>query len=120
MAYSDFGSDSGFAWCGTTQFVEDLIGPDKGYARGPERGLLSAVLFDGVQNYMNYACAKGEKQKAKYSEAFTWVNRRGADYIFAFDSVCEALGVNAEFLRLGLINAANSLVDEWKRGRRNF
>jgi hypothetical protein len=99
---------------------EHLVEPEGGYARGPERALLSAVLFDGIQSFMNYAFASTKSAKSKYQEAYNWVMKSGNDYIFSFDNVCEALGVNSEFFRLGLINVYNSNRTEWKKKRRNF
>lgn len=105
---------------GGTAFVSDIIESGEGYASGPERLLLSALLFDGVQSYMNYFAADSDESKSKYREAYLWVHRTGSDYVFSFDAVCEALGVNPEYLRYGLINACNSQSFEWRRSRRNF
>jgi hypothetical protein len=69
---------------------------------------------------MNYAAAESQGQRSRYAEAYNWVARRGADYVFSFDSVCEALGVNAEYFRLGLLNACSSQQFEWQKKRRNF
>ena len=102
---------------GNTAFIDDVLESDQGYARGPERALLSALLFDGIQAFMNYACAQSDTARARYREAFLWVNTRGSDYIFSFDNVCEALGVDAEYFRYGLANATNSQTFEWKRGK---
>lgn len=102
-------------------FLEELNNEDRGYARGPERALLSALLFDGVQSYLCYAAAKTQSKKAKYKEAFNWVNHKGREYVFNFENVCEALGVDPDFLRLGLLNVGNSSrTGDWKRSRRNF
>ena len=70
MTYGDCevlkGSDSGFA----TSVIDELLDGSKGYANGPERALLSALLFDGVQAYIHYALASAPKEKARYTEAF--------------------------------------------------
>ena len=93
---------------------------DRGYARGPERALMSALLFDGLQSYVSYVVAGTERVRSKYREAFNWVNKRGSEYVFSFDSVCEALGIDPDFLRYGLLNACNSRLFDWGRSRRNF
>lgn len=103
-----------------TVIAEEVITNDKGYARGPVRSLMSALLFDAVQAYICYVLLDPHKQvKSRYKEAFNWVHTNGNDYVFSFESVCDALGVDADFLRLGLINVVNSRED-WKRARRNF
>ncbi len=106
---------------GNTTLVNELLNNEGGYATGPERALLAALLFDGVQSYMNYAlCLYEDSDGTRYREAYNWVHARGTEYIFAFESVCEALGIDPEYLRIGLANACNSQTFEWKRARRNF
>lgn len=102
----------------------NLHGPgedhEPGFARGPERALISALLFDGVQNYMNYTViAKGAK-KNRYKEAFQWVNSRSTEYIFSFENCCQALGIDPDTLRFGLQAACEPSRKTWKRGRRKF
>ena len=118
MAYSESGIVREYT-NGTT-FANDLVTSDGGYARGPERALMSALLFDGIQSYMSFATTGGRAQRTRHREAFNWVHKQGGnDYIFSFESVCEALGIDPNFLRYGLLNALNS-ASEWKKARRNF
>lgn len=120
MAYSDSGSGTRESYSARTFLnTETIVDSDRGYARGPVRDLMAALLFDGVQAYMAYIISKGSA-RTRCKEAFTWVNTPGTDYLFSFDSVCEALGVDPNFLRYGLLNACNTRREEWKRGRRNF
>lgn len=119
MAYSDFaaGADGGF---NPRTFLADTFDSQRGFARGPERALMSALLFDGVQSFMNYVCAESEFQRQRYLEAYNWVVREGDDYIFSFGNVCHALGLDPEFFRNGLLEAHSSDDYEWKKARRNF
>lgn len=110
-----------FSQFGKTTFgVDEMSDGDRGYARGPVRSLMSALLFDGVQAYMMYETSSGATGRQRYREAFNWVHNKGKEYIFSFDSVCEALGIDADFLRYGLVNASTTYAAEWKRARRNF
>lgn len=120
MAHGNFDTVSPQGYDARSFFSEDLLNGDKGYAVGPVRALMSALLFDGVQSFMNFACADTPAHRNRYQEAHQWVSTRGSEYIFAFDSVCEALGVDPDFLRYGLLNACNSQTYEWKKTRRNF
>lgn len=52
---------------------------------------MAALLFDGLQSYMSFICAKGREAKNKYREAFNWVNSKDNDYVFSFTNVCEGL-----------------------------
>ena len=96
-----------------------LVDDDSGYARGPERALMSALLFDGIQAYMSYAECNCKAQRSRFREAFNWVHCCGNEYVFSFESVCEGLGIDANFIRYGLLNAFNSK-RQWKKARRNF
>lgn len=119
MSYSDHGQvqDGGSA-IGSI-FAYDLVDGEAGYARGPERALMSALLFDGIQAYMSYAECSGRAQRSRFREAFNWVHCKGNEYVFSFENVCEGLGIDATFLRYGLLNAFNSK-RQWKKARRNF
>jgi len=88
---------------------------ERGYARGPERELLSALLFDGLQSYLNYSQARSSEMRARFRESFAWIHRRGDSYVFSFESVCDALGIDPDSLRVGLINVESSEILRGKR-----
>lgn len=96
----------------------------EGYASGPERALMTALLFDGVQSYLSYAFARNDSQKTRYNEAYKWIQRDEGEYVFSFHNVCEALGIDPDALRFGLANFINSNQlesdDDFRRSRRNF
>jgi len=119
MAYNDYENKDDQFRSRELGIAEHLIDSERGFARGPERALMSALLFDGVQAYINYAGANSEAARLKYREAFSWVNRVGEDYVFSFDCVCEALGIDPQYLRLGLLNACSSPEHHCKRTRRS-
>ena len=91
-----------------------------GVARGGERALMSALHFDGIQSFIAYALAESDIEKMNYKEALCWVMNKKSDYVFSFENVCECLGINSEYLRCGLLNAANTQSFEWRKVRRNF
>lgn len=95
----------GFSKRLTVAVVEEAVDSRAGYADGPERNLLAALLFDGIQSYVNYLLAKTEADRSRFREAYRWVQSRESDYTFSFVRVCEALGICPEYLRLGIINA---------------
>ena len=104
----------------STLLVEEEFCSDKGYASGAERALMSALLFDGVQSYLNYSLATSTGQREKNREAFLWVNSKDESYVFSFENVCEGLGIDSDNLRLGIANFVSSHTEEFKRARRNF
>jgi hypothetical protein len=103
----------------STAVFDELLEGAAGYAQGPERALLSALLFDGLQSFIAYALAVTAKERNKHAEAFNWVMKTSQDYTFSFENVCEALGIQPDWLRVGLLNASNSLLSEVSKVRRS-
>jgi hypothetical protein len=101
------------------QMVEDFAGHQRGFARGPERALMSALLFDGVQAYMGYLLNTKRKGTGRLHEAYRWVTDSSSDYVFSFNNVCESLGIDPDFLRYGLANAAQTQQQEMSKARRH-
>jgi hypothetical protein len=87
---------------------EEIVTLPSGFAEGPERDLLRALLFDGIQAYFSYCLNTQEVVKEKFKEAYHWIHARDNDYVFSFQSVCEGLGLDSDALRLGISNFVNS------------
>lgn len=73
---------------------------DKGLLGG-ERRLMAALLSDGIEAYISQVTS-GFEGRRKRTDALEWVDTRDHSYVFSFDMVCESLGIDAEYLRLGL------------------
>ncbi|MBL7661602.1 hypothetical protein JNK13_02505 [bacterium] len=65
---------------------------------GGERGLMAAILADGIEAYIAHVHAGTDDG----SEAAQWITTRDIAYVFSFDNVCQCLNIDAEYLRLGL------------------
>ena len=100
--------------------VEETGEPDRGVAKGPERALMSALLFDGVVACLNYAGAQSRNARRRFQEAFSWINTPGDEYIFSFDNVCQCLGLNPEALRVGITRNCNVTAERARKARRTF
>ena len=72
----------------------------------PEKKLMLAILEDAIACFQKYVFARDGKGKTLFREAETWVEEKGGESVFAFDSVCETLGFDPAYLRRG--------VREWK------
>ena len=72
----------------------------------PEKKLMLAILEDAIACFQKYLFARDGKGKTLFREAETWVEEKGGESVFAFDSVCETLGFDPAYLRRG--------VREWK------
>jgi len=68
----------------------------------PEKKLMLAILEDGIACFQKYVFARDGKGKALFREAETWVEDKGGEAVFAFDSVCESLGLDPEYVRRGM------------------
>ena len=73
----------------------------------PEKKLMLAILEDAIACYQKYVFARDSKGKSLFRESEEWVQQKGSEGIFAFDSVCESLGFNPDYLRRGMT--------EWKQ-----
>lgn len=68
-----------------------------------EKLLMFAILEDAVESYMTYLNASTSKGQDRFREAEEWINHRNPLELFSFDSICEALDINADYLRNGLL-----------------
>ncbi len=68
----------------------------------PEKKLMLAILEDAIACYQKYIFARDSKGQALFHEAKEWVAEEGGGSVFAFDSVCESLGLNPEYVRRGM------------------
>jgi hypothetical protein len=73
----------------------------------PERKLMLAVLEDAVVCFQKHIFARDRKGKRLHQEAEEWILDCSNDWPFSFDTICEILGFNANYVRRGLLG--------WKR-----
>jgi len=87
----------------------DIMTPAQWYAgvrddprfQGTKR-LMSAVLVDALQCLQNCTGSHSVIKRRRLAEVEAWIADREAQGPFAFDAVCEALGINPDYLRHGL------------------
>ncbi|MBX3023610.1 hypothetical protein KF840_01740 [bacterium] len=92
--------------------LEDLLGgPRANGVGGPEKALMQAMLQDAVLCLMCQAAPMNERPQL-YAEARAWVESRSRAWVFAFESVCEALGINADYARCRLLALADRPADD--------
>jgi hypothetical protein len=72
--------------------------PEGGWER--ERLLLFAVLADAVDCYQKYAL--DPRGHATFAETEAWLNSDDRSSLFAFETLCDALGIEPDYLRRGL------------------
>jgi hypothetical protein len=67
-----------------------------------EQRLLLAVLEDAVHTLQRYADASDSHGRRLFLDALAWFRSDETSSPFAFVTVCEALGLDADYLRAGL------------------
>ena len=90
-------------------FVPDVITPQQYYdsrhddsAIAPVKRLMMAVLEDALRCFQNNSDANSGPRKRLFAEAEQWLCGEAGDGPFSFDTVCETLGIEPNFLRGGL------------------
>lgn len=103
----------------TSLFQPDTLLPDQYFDTfrrklylEPEKKLMLAILEDAVACYQKYAVARDSKGTALFNETEAWVQQKNAGEIFSFDSVCEMLGFDPDYLRQGLAASKERLRTE--------
>ena len=61
-----------------------------------------AILEDAIACFQKYVFAKDAKGKAMFQEAENWIQQATGEGVFAFDSICEGLGLSPDYIRRGL------------------
>ena len=73
----------------------------------PEKRLMLAVLEDAIVCFQRYFHARDRKQKELYEEAACWIFDRSDNRAFSFENICEFCSLDADYLRMGLLNWKN-------------
>jgi hypothetical protein len=69
----------------------------------PERALLAALLEDAIACYFKHRSTRDPPGKETRHEAEQWLMTDQDDWIFSFRNVCDLLGLDAEYIRRGLL-----------------
>ena len=69
----------------------------------PEKRLILAILDDAVQSFIATVKPRNPKELRDFEEAQMWIMEADSDWIFSFDSICNQLGLDPDYLRSGLL-----------------
>jgi hypothetical protein len=67
-----------------------------------ERRLRLAILEDALRYYRQYGDTTDRRARALYEDAAEWFASGDRSEPFAFENVCDALGLDASYIRRGL------------------
>ena len=68
-----------------------------------EEKLMFAVLTDAIECFQKYLDENSRRSRRLYSEAAAWIASRDSSWPYSFENICEVLNINANYLRLGLM-----------------
>jgi len=71
----------------------------------PEKRLMLAVLEDATATLLRYPLPRQARKRRALREAEEWLDSTDTESPFAFIRICEALGLDAQWLRTGLARA---------------
>ena len=69
----------------------------------PERELMVAVLEEALADYQRCWKARDKKGMERFADAQAWILESNSEWIFSFINCCEALGIEPDYLRQGLL-----------------
>lgn len=62
-----------------------------------------AILEDAINCYQDNYISRTGKKKRFFDEVREWIVSADGDWVFSFEHVCDALGLNAAYIRRGLL-----------------
>jgi hypothetical protein len=69
----------------------------------PEQRLMLAVLTDAIECFQKYFGATSRRSRKLFVNAEAWIASRESSWPYSFEHICEALNINANYLRIGLM-----------------
>ena len=67
-----------------------------------EQRLMIAVMETAVDDYMKHAAARDRLRQGLFAEAERWIESTDRSWVYAFETICDHLGLDAEYVRRGL------------------
>ena len=104
-----------------TLFQMDVILPSQYFGAlgsvglSSEQRLMLAVLVDAINVLQGWQRVGTARKRRAFAEAAQWVNTRGTNYPFSFDSLCDALEIDPDVLRSRLRGLTMGLANSVRR-----
>ncbi|MBF6568684.1 MAG: hypothetical protein IVW54_07395 [Candidatus Binataceae bacterium] len=90
-------------------FTPEVLTPEQYYderrddsALRPVKRLMMAVLEDALRCFQNNSATRSGPRQRLFAEAEEWLCADESDGPFSFNTVCETLGIEPQYLRGGL------------------
>src|SRR6185437_13827108 len=84
-----------------SQYFGALVGRSANVYQDGEKRLMLAILEDAIRVYLGVNCCTSNKSSAarQKREAAHWIFIDRSPSLFAFESLCDALGISADYVR---------------------
>jgi hypothetical protein len=79
----------------------DKVGSDAAFQ--PEKRLMLAVLEEAIATFQRHVLSDSGRSQRLVEEVEEWADGAGADWPFSFENICDALDIEPEFLRNGMM-----------------
>lgn len=83
----------------------------------PERRLVIAILEDAVDCYTKHIFARDRRGRQLFLDAEEWFSDTDREWPFAFENVCDLVGLNATYLRTGLLRWKDRAIAQRSGGK---
>ena len=67
-----------------------------------EQRLMCAIIEDGVEAFLKHAAATQRHHQESFEDAERWIESEDRTWIYSFDTICDYLGLETDYLRRGL------------------
>ena len=85
--------------------TEDFVRVHRSRPLSPEHGLMVAVLEVALADYQRCWKVRDKKRLERFADAQAWILEANSEWIFSFVNCCEALGIEPDYLRQGLLRS---------------
>ena len=98
----------------------DILAIQQGTSgRQPEKSLMFAVLLDPVECFQKYAFLRDEYATRLFRETDIWIFEENRVWPFSFINICEALAIDPQYLRKGLLRWKQNAMQSVSTRERN-
>jgi hypothetical protein len=67
-----------------------------------EQRLMCAIIEDSVEAYLKHSAASHPHHREIFAEAEHWIETQDRTWLFSFDTICDYLGLDSDYMRRGL------------------
>jgi hypothetical protein len=85
--------------------TEDFARIHRSRPLSPEHELMAAVLEEAIADYQRCWKARDKKGMDRFADAQAWILDSNSEWIFSFANCCEALGIEPDYVRQGLLRS---------------